>query len=622
MKHQPTSPHTDYVTSVNVDERLGSNPEESVITKRREPDTDESGTNSKRVKIDKQHENTSIDSNVDLHLNVTMRAELSSDSNTEDKTEVGTPSMEQIASENLLAIEPAIDTAFEPTRQSLTSKLLGELSDEEENSNPDDSEGESFVDEDWDGGDLDDADRELLGDDVDVEGDLADLLYSDLAHHEDPLEFTLYTEEERQSIRADARQKGIVMFIREYVLEKKIPVAKLLDVFDQKLAARAMGRPMLQLLPLLELLISRFLRERQRLPDVSTVEDVVRLIKESKNIMILTGAGVSVSCGIPDFRSPDGIYSRLSQYNLEDPQEMFDIGYFKDYPEVFYSFAKELYPTNFKPSPTHAFVKLVEEKGKLLRNYTQNIDTLEQAAGIQKVLQCHGSFASASCIRCHYQVPGSAIEQDIFNQTIPRCPKCIAEDPNLDDAIMKPDIVFFGEKLPDAFEEHLLEDSRQIDLLIVMGSSLRVAPVSNIMSHIPQNVPQILVNRTPNTHINFDIQLLGNCDSIVTELARMLDWELKHDQIPGGSSAAVLDRVEKPYTFQEPLYYLFEGAVFDDKHLLEFSSDSEDEETTSRKSQRLAKNHSPNSETDQGTSELPTTKNGESQDSATPQEIN
>ncbi|ORX99716.1 SIR2-domain-containing protein [Basidiobolus meristosporus CBS 931.73] len=357
-----------------------------------------------------------------------------------------------------------------------------------------------------------------------------------------------------------------------------------------------MGRPVLQLLPLLELLISRFLRERQRLPDVNTVEDVVRLIKESKNIMILTGAGVSVSCGIPDFRSPDGIYSRLSQYNLEDPQEMFDIGYFRDYPEVFYSFAKELYPTNFKPSPTHAFVRLVEEKGKLLRNYTQNIDTLEQAAGIQKVLQCHGSFASASCIRCHHQVPGREIEQDIFKQTIPRCPKCIAEDPNLDDAIMKPDIVFFGEKLPDAFEEHLLEDARQIDLLIVMGSSLRVAPVSNIMSHIPQDVPQILINRTPNTHINFDIQLLGNCDSIVAELSRMLGWELKHELIP----TAAVERTEQPYTFQEPYYYLFEGAVFDDKHLLEFSSDSEDEP---RKSQRLANSAPADPETNHATSE-------------------
>jgi NAD-dependent SIR2 family protein deacetylase len=110
--------------------------------------------------------------------------------------------------------------------------------------------------------------------------------------------------------------------------------------------------------------------------------------------MVLTGAGVSVSCGIPDFRSPDGIYSRLSEFQLRDPQQMFDLRFFRKRPEIFYSFAREIFPSNFTPSPSHHFIKLLEDKGKLLRNYTQNIDTLEQKAGIHNILQCHGKWVT------------------------------------------------------------------------------------------------------------------------------------------------------------------------------------------------------------------------------------
>jgi NAD-dependent SIR2 family protein deacetylase len=131
---------------------------------------------------------------------------------------------------------------------------------------------------------------------------------------------------------------------------------------------------------------------RKRLTDVHTLQQVAELLQTSKRIMVLTGAGVSVSCGIPDFRSPDGIYARLQEFNLRDPQQMFDLSFFKKRPEIFYSFAREIFPSNFMPSPSHSFIKLLEDKGKLLRNYTQNIDTLEQRAGIISVLQCHGKM--------------------------------------------------------------------------------------------------------------------------------------------------------------------------------------------------------------------------------------
>jgi NAD-dependent SIR2 family protein deacetylase len=162
--------------------------------------------------------------------------------------------------------------------------------------------------------------------------------------------------------------------------------------------------------------MTRFLLKRKRLENVTTIPDVVEILRNAKNVMVLTGAGVSVSCGIPDFRSETGIYARLDEFDLDDPQQMFDIHYFRENPQIFYSFAREIYPSNFEPSPSHMFVKLLEDKGVLLRNYTQNIDTLEHKAKVTRVINCHGSFATASCVTCGYKCDGSAIESDIFAQ--------------------------------------------------------------------------------------------------------------------------------------------------------------------------------------------------------------
>ncbi|PNF42289.1 hypothetical protein B7P43_G05536 [Cryptotermes secundus] len=281
---------------------------------------------------------------------------------------------------------------------------------------------------------------------------------------------------------------------------------------------------------------------RQKLNHVNTLVDVVRLLKGAKKIIVLTGAGVSVSCGIPDFRSRDGIYSRLAIDfpDLPDPQAMFDIQYFSQDPRPFFKFAREIYPGQFKPSPCHRFIKMLEKHKKLLRNYSQNIDTLEQVAGIQNVIECHGSFATASCTRCKHKVTADAIREDIFAQRIPRCPRCpkVALPP-LNDAenkyesykdlvsrgIMKPDIVFFGEGLPEIFHESMAKDKDECDLLIVIGSSLKVRPVALIPSSIPPDVPQILINREPLPHFNFDVELLGDSDVIINQICHMMGDE-------------------------------------------------------------------------------------------------
>uniref|UniRef100_A0A8C2W1H2 protein acetyllysine N-acetyltransferase n=2 Tax=Chinchilla lanigera TaxID=34839 RepID=A0A8C2W1H2_CHILA len=264
--------------------------------------------------------------------------------------------------------------------------------------------------------------------------------------------------------------------------------------------------------------------KRKKRKDINTIEDAVKLLQECKKIIVLTGAGVSVSCGIPDFRSRDGIYARLAVDfpDLPDPQAMFDIEYFRKDPRPFFKFAKEIYPGQFQPSLCHQFIALSDKEGKLLRNYTQNIDTLEQVAGIQRIIQCHGSFATASCLICKYKVDCEAVRGDIFNQVVPRCPRCPPDEPL---AIMKPEIVFFGENLPEQFHRAMKYDKDEVDLLIVIGSSLKVRPVALIPSSIPHEVPQILINREPLPHLHFDVELLGDCDVIINELCHRLGGE-------------------------------------------------------------------------------------------------
>lgn len=137
---------------------------------------------------------------------------------------------------------------------------------------------------------------------------------------------------------------------------------------------------------------------------------------------------ISTSLGIPDFRSKDtGLYSQLQHLGLSDPQEVFDIQLFREDPTIFYSVAKDILPSSKRYTPTHAFIRLLQDKGKLLTNFTQNIDNLERHAGIlsEKLIQCHGSFATATCIECKHKVPCEKIYYDLKAGKVARCDNCI-----------------------------------------------------------------------------------------------------------------------------------------------------------------------------------------------------
>ncbi|KAL1837822.1 hypothetical protein VTJ49DRAFT_3369 [Mycothermus thermophilus] len=392
------------------------------------------------------------------------------------------------------------------------------------------------------------------------------------------------TPEEAIEFRKLLRAVGPKVFCERTIFAGLITAKKLLTAFGIRPPAFLEGADDSDYHSLLSLALSRELSKRAKLPTYNTVDDAVELLKRSKNIMVLTGAGISTSLGIPDFRSKGtGLYSKLEHLGLSDPQEVFDIRLFREDPAIFYSVAKDILPNHNRFSPTHAFIALLQEKGKLLTNYSQNIDNLEAKAGIrpEKLVQCHGSFATASCVKCGHKVPGESIFPDIKAGRIPRCRRCATQsgrtvpngtnsrkrkvnrdgtekkprrrpgdyDSNSDSefdapsgsgnyancGVMKPDITFFGEPLPDEFGRRLTEHDRdRVDLLIVIGTSLKVAPVSEVVPFLPPHIPQIYISRTPVSHVNFDIDLLGDCDVVVAELCRRAGWALKHEMVPEG----------------------------------------------------------------------------------------
>lgn len=163
--------------------------------------------------------------------------------------------------------------------------------------------------------------------------------------------------------------------------------------------------------------------------------------------------------------------------------------FFNKNPQPFYKLAKELYPGNFLPTASHFFCKMLEDKGLLLRHYTQNIDTLERIAGIseEKLVEAHGSFFTNHCLECKKSYSMEWVKDEIFADRVPTCTKC--------NGVVKPDIVFFGEDLPKKFHELPNQDFKKCDLLIIMGTSLTVQPFAGLIDYVSDQCVRLLINR-------------------------------------------------------------------------------------------------------------------------------
>lgn len=247
---------------------------------------------------------------------------------------------------------------------------------------------------------------------------------------------------------------------------------------------------------------------------MSSAAEIASLIADSKRILVVTGAGISTASGIPDFRSPDGLYATAEEkYRLPYPEAIFDLNYFRRNPRPFFMLSRELLEADVKPTLCHRLLADLEADGKIALVVTQNIDMLHTKAGSKRVIECHGSYLHGECRDCGRRYRLAEYEEAIRSGEIPRC-SCRG--------VIKPDVVFFGESLPEEFME-IYYRPPEADLLLVMGTSLTVQPVAGFALSLAPQLPSILVNRDPGSYDrDFSLVYHGELDAFAAALLKQI----------------------------------------------------------------------------------------------------
>jgi NAD-dependent deacetylase len=213
--------------------------------------------------------------------------------------------------------------------------------------------------------------------------------------------------------------------------------------------------------------------------DAAACADMIRL---ASRVTALTGAGVSTAAGIPDFRGPQGLYV-TRRY---DAERVFDIASFRRDPAPFFEFTRDFLSVvdALEPTATHRFLAMLEGAGRLHALITQNIDPLHHRAGSRRVIAVHGGYWTSHCLGCGRSYSLDEMREKVASEPVPRC-AC--------SAVVKPDVVFFGEMVHGLDEA--LAATASSDLMLVLGSSLTVYPAAWLPQSAGGDV--VVVNRGP-----------------------------------------------------------------------------------------------------------------------------
>jgi NAD-dependent deacetylase len=238
---------------------------------------------------------------------------------------------------------------------------------------------------------------------------------------------------------------------------------------------------------------------------------VAELLRESERAVVLTGAGVSVPSGIPDFRTPGkGLWEKVN------PMEVAHIDAFRRDPDRFWSFYSERFAglVDKRPNPAHEAIAELERRGLVRAVITQNVDRLHRRAGSRRVVEVHGSIDRCVCPECGGRVSLDEVLELLADGVgTPECSACIAA--------LKPDVVLFGELLPeDAMAEaHAL--AQEADLMLCVGSSLEVYPVATLpATALEAGGRLVLVTQGPTPYdAEAEVKLGGD---VVAELTAVL----------------------------------------------------------------------------------------------------
>ncbi|HXR60649.1 MAG TPA: NAD-dependent deacylase [Solirubrobacterales bacterium] len=201
----------------------------------------------------------------------------------------------------------------------------------------------------------------------------------------------------------------------------------------------------------------------------SEVERLAELLGQSRRAVALTGAGVSVPSGIPDFRTPEtGLWAKV------DPMEVAHISVFEGDPERFWSYYRPRFQAlgEKEPNAAHGALAALERQGLIEGVITQNIDRLHRAAGSENVIEVHGSIETSSCMACGMTFYLQEVEELFDQRGVAICSSCAGP--------VKPDVVLFGELLPEEAMARATELAEVADLMLCVGSSLAVHPVAGL----------------------------------------------------------------------------------------------------------------------------------------------
>ena len=210
----------------------------------------------------------------------------------------------------------------------------------------------------------------------------------------------------------------------------------------------------------------------------ASIATLRRWIGECKpgRLVFFGGAGVSTESGIPDFRSPDGLYAQ--KYGDVPPEQMISRSYFDRHPRTFFEFYFDrMVARDALPNRAHLKLAQLETEGTLSAVVTQNIDGLHQKAGSKEVYELHGSILRNYCMACHrsYDLDGTIALHEAASDGIPRCPHC--------NHIVKPDVVLYEESLDSEVLEKSVMAIRRADVMVIAGTSLAVYPAAGLIDY-------------------------------------------------------------------------------------------------------------------------------------------
>lgn len=241
------------------------------------------------------------------------------------------------------------------------------------------------------------------------------------------------------------------------------------------------------------------------------IQQAAKLIASARQIVAMTGAGISTPSGIPDFRSPDsGLWENT------DPLEVASIFAFRHNPQRFYNWVRPLALSllEARPNPAHYALAALEQEGKLKAIITQNIDNLHSKAGSKTVYELHGHLREVTCTRCFaVEDSAAAFVKFMRDGQVPR---------HTCGGVLKPNVILFGEPLPIRELVLAQEAIKEADLLLVAGSSLEVAPASDLPQLALENRAKLIIINYQPTYLDARADVVIRAD-VAEALPRIVE---------------------------------------------------------------------------------------------------